>query len=260
MADRQYKVTSSEHRAISDGNKRMIVGYAAVFDKPADMGYWVEYVRAGAFSKTIAEQDIRCLYNHNPDNLLGRNKAGTLRLTEDVNGLRYECDTPDTDIGNRVYNGVERRDISQCSFGFVVIKDRWYKEKARTADGTEVEVDARELLEVKLYDVSPVTYPAYDQTTVDIESSRYATYRSAVGNDLTDTEKEQLKQKIATLTRRAAEPPTDPDPAAPSLQTGDTLEPDQTIHSDTNEEPSPSDCNRGISLLRMRLELAEKII
>lgn len=134
-------------------------GYAAVFDKWGEGYGFKETVRKGAFRKTIREGDARGLINHNPDKLLSRVTAGTLRLKEDKKGLHYEMD-----LGNQSYavdlrESVERGDITGNSFSFQTIKDAWDNEENK-----------RELLEVKLLDVGPVTFPFYEQTSLNLRS------------------------------------------------------------------------------------------
>ena len=139
-----------------------IVGYAAVFNQLSeDLGGFREKIAPGAFKKTIQEADIRALWNHNPDYVLGRNKSGTLKLEEDNHGLRIEVTPPDTTWAKDLITSMKRGDVDQMSFGFRTIKDRWEGERGN---------NIRTLLEVELYDVSPVTYPAYPQTTVEARS------------------------------------------------------------------------------------------
>jgi hypothetical protein len=134
-----------------------IAGYAAVFDQLSeDLGGFREKILPGAFSRCLgSDPDVRCLFNHNADIVLGRTKAGTLRLSEDRTGLYFDCDLPDTQAGRDVRASVKRGDITQCSFGFQTIGQNWKD------NGT-----MRELTDVELFDVSPVTYPAYSQTSV----------------------------------------------------------------------------------------------
>ena len=139
----------------------VIVGYAAVFDEwSEDLGGFLERVRAGAFAKTIQEADVRALWNHDEKQVLGRTRSGTLRLEEDEQGLRYEVDPPDTQWARDAMVTIERGDVSQSSFGFEVVRDEWLQEEGE-------EYATRTLVEVQLYDVSPVTFPAYPQTTTD---------------------------------------------------------------------------------------------
>lgn len=148
-----------------DGEKPKIVGHAAVFNQRSeDLGGFREQIAPGAFADAIKQDDIRALFNHNPDHVLGRNKAGTLALREDDTGLFIEITPPDTQLARDLVISMERGDITQMSFGFRVRANgyNW----AEDADGTVV----RTLTAVRLFDVSPVTYPAYPQTDVAVRS------------------------------------------------------------------------------------------
>ena len=139
-----------------------IVGHAAVFNRDANIGgFFMERVAPGAFSRAIKEDDVRALFNHDPNIVLGRNRAGTLSLSEDATGLRYEVVPPDTQAARDLMVSIERGDISQGSFGFSVRKQEW--------DDTGDTVH-RTLLDVRLFDVSPVTFPAYEETDVAVRA------------------------------------------------------------------------------------------
>ena len=145
------------------GDSPKIKGYAAVFNQwSEDLGGFREIVKPGAFKKTIKEADVKALFNHDPNFVLGRNTSGTLALAEDSKGLAIEIDPPDTQWARDLVTSIDRGDIDQMSFGFRTVKDKWIDEKDEQLQ--------RELLEVELYDVSPVTFPAYPQTTVGIRS------------------------------------------------------------------------------------------
>lgn len=147
----------------AEGAAPKIAGHAAVFNTLTDIGgYFREKVAPGAFRDAIARDDVRALFNHNPDYVLGRNKAGTLRMSEDDVGLAVEIDPPDTQLARDLLVSMERGDISQMSFGFMVRKQMWEED----ANG----VVTRTLQEVELFDVSPVTYPAYPTTDVGVRS------------------------------------------------------------------------------------------
>ena len=140
-----------------------INGHAAKFDiLSEDLGGFRERIAPGCFAKTIQSDDIRALWNHNANIVIGRNKAGTLRLWEDSAGLAYEVDAPQNQyIRDMVLSPIERGDVSQCSFGFYTVMDKFTK-----VDGEWI----RTLLEVELFDVSPVTFPAYNSTDVAVRS------------------------------------------------------------------------------------------
>jgi HK97 family phage prohead protease len=142
-----------------------IIGHAALFDSRARIGWsFYEEIAPGAFSKTIQEADVRCLFNHDINFILGRTKSGTLRLSEDADGLVIDCDPPETDlIRDLVLAPIRRGDVDQMSFAFDAVRTEWIDQ--------ENDLPIRRLLEVKLYDVSPVTYPAYEDTDVAVRSA-----------------------------------------------------------------------------------------
>lgn len=143
--------------------KPVISGYAAVFNSPTNIGsMFREVIKPGAFARAIKEnQDVRALVDHIPDKILGRTKSGTLRLSEDEKGLRYEIDPPNTTVATDLLESIRRGDIDQSSFAFTPKSQTWRK------DGEQL---VREINDVDLYDVSPVTYPAYESTSVSVRS------------------------------------------------------------------------------------------
>lgn len=145
-----------------EGKGRRLVGHAAVFDSPSELigGMFREYVKPGAFAETLGA-DVRALINHNPSLILGRNKAGTLALREDAKGLAIEVDLPDTTYARDLAVSIQRGDVTQMSFAFETLDDTW-----RMEDG----VPTRDLVKVRLSDVSAVTYPAYPDTAVAVRS------------------------------------------------------------------------------------------
>ena len=146
-----------------EGNTMTAIGYASVFNRLSqNLGGFVERVAQGTFAKTIQEADVRALFNHDADQVLGRSKSGTLRMQEDEKGLRYEIDLPNTQLGRDLAALLERGDISGSSFGFTTISDEW----GETDDGYPL----RTLTEVKLRDVSPVTFPAYTSSEASLRS------------------------------------------------------------------------------------------
>jgi HK97 family phage prohead protease len=162
MADIEYRCCSElEFRA--EGDSVTVGGYAAVFNSMSqDLGGFREVIRRGAFTHTIAQgADVRFLINH--DGMpLARTKSGTLRLAEDNRGLRIDAtlDPTDPDV-QRLLPKMRRGDLSQMSFGFRTLKDAWRQEGAD---------QIRELHAVDLFDVSAVTYPAYQSTEVALRS------------------------------------------------------------------------------------------
>lgn len=146
-----------------DGSAK-IVGHAAVFNQLSeDLGGFREQIAPGAFADALAD-DVRALFNHNPDYVLGRNLSKTLRMVEDSRGLAIEIDPPDTQVARDLMVSMARGDITQMSFGFSVRPNgqNWAKDD----EGRVI----RTLTNVRLFDVSPVTYPAYPQTDVAVRS------------------------------------------------------------------------------------------
>jgi Escherichia/Staphylococcus phage prohead protease len=172
----RYNV-DSQFEAKSQGNTHVIAGYAAKFNsRSQNLGGFVETIEPGTFRKTINESDIRALWNHNSDVVLGRNRSGTLRLSEDSTGLQYEVDLPDTQQARDLRELIARGDVTQSSFGFATLDDGW--------GFTEDDFPLRSLREAQLFDVSPVTYPAYLDATIGIRAlERLAT---AKNKDLAD--------------------------------------------------------------------------
>lgn len=154
---KETRFFNPEFRAFSDDGQKRIAGYAAVFDKWSDdLGWFREKIQRGAFSEAIGKSDTVALFNHDPNIVLGRVSNGTLRLKEDERGLYMEVDLPDTQAANDIYKLIERGDIRQQSFGFIVEGNEWNKAK-----------DERTITKVReLIDVSPVVFPAYPDTTV----------------------------------------------------------------------------------------------
>lgn len=160
-------LTAVEYRAFRTDKlelaEKRIVGYAAVFNKISeDIWNFREMIAPGAFTKTIKEADVKALLEHDPRWLLGNSKSKTLRLEEDDKGLRIEIDPPDTTAGRDAVESLKRGDLTAMSFGFRKIKDRW-----ETKDNKPLRV----LMEVALYDVSLVAYPAYPDTSVALRSA-----------------------------------------------------------------------------------------
>lgn len=164
--ERQMRSVASKFETREDGEGLFIEGYFSVFNSNYEL--WpgaTESVAPGAFSETLGG-DIRALIDHESRLVLGRNKAGTLELREDSHGLwgRVRINPNDTDAMN-LYERVKRGDVDQCSFGFDIIEE---------------ETDFREdgsmhwtILRVKLYEVSVVTFPAYEATGVSARKAEY---------------------------------------------------------------------------------------
>lgn len=149
-----------------DGEELFIEGYFSVFNSNYQLWKGAsESISPGAFSNTLGE-DIRALINHDTSLVLGRNKAGTLELKEDSHGLwgKIRINPNDSDAMN-LYERVKRGDVDQCSFGFDIVKE-----------DTEIRDDGSihwTIQEVRLYEVSVCTFPAYEDTAVSVRRKDY---------------------------------------------------------------------------------------
>jgi HK97 family phage prohead protease len=166
--ERRTLETHELRAAESHDGARVLTGYAAKFNALSEfIGEFREEIAPGAFAAVMGG-DVRALFNHDANMVLGRTTNGTLRLSEDETGLRVEVSLPDTRYADDLWTLVQRGDISQMSFGFTVgaSGQTWRKQA-----GTPI----RRITKVnRLLDVSAVTYPAYQQTSIqarDIEAA-----------------------------------------------------------------------------------------
>jgi HK97 family phage prohead protease len=159
--DEKRTIAYSNLEVRAEGNGNTLVGYAALFDSPSEPMPFIEYVKRGAFSKTLNDgADVRLLIDHEGVPL-ARSKSGTLALEEDERGLRVEAELdPMNPDAARIMSAMKRGDLSQMSFAFRTIKDNWNTDRS-----------VRELREVQLFDVSVVTFPAYEQTVAELRKA-----------------------------------------------------------------------------------------
>lgn len=157
--NRQLRTISSEFNTRDDGGNLSIEGYFAVFGSVYEIAPGLsESIAPGAFDKTLSG-DIRALINHDTTLVLGRTKAGTLNLRTDNRGLWGHIDVnPNDSDAMNLYERVKRGDVDQCSFGFDII----YEETEFREDGSIHWT----IKEVELYEVSPCTFPAYEETSI----------------------------------------------------------------------------------------------
>lgn len=175
---------ATEVRAVKNGNKKTIAGYAARYNVlshplPAGNGQkFRERIAPGAFKRILATNpDVVATFNHDVNKVLGRTSAGTLRLSENARGLQFECDLPDTEAGRDTYESVSRGDLNACSFAFTLgdRMDHFAEEDCEEEDegmrGKLKRAVKRIVRTIRdfadLIDVSVVTHPAYPGTAVD---------------------------------------------------------------------------------------------
>lgn len=173
---RMHSVAKLEIAGEVEEGKKVLEGYAAVFNQQADVeGCFDEIILPGAFTKTLSEKhDVLALVNHNFDNVLGRTSNGLLTLSEDSHGLKFTLTLPDTEKANQVYQDVQCGNLKDCSFLFTTVVDEW---------DYSGEKPLCILKEVELIEVSIVSIPVYDGTEVTARSKQ----RAATG---------ALKQKL----------------------------------------------------------------
>lgn len=170
-------------RGDGDGGAERFAGYAAVFNSRTSIGNplrwgFYEEVAEGAFSKTLSEGDARMLIDHDSYYVVSRVSTGSLALAQDSTGLAVDSalDTGLSYVGDLKAN-VRNKNITGMSFGFQVVKDDWQLVDVETTDGDTVQAELRILREVKLFEVSAVTFPAYTDTTAGLRAVQAALVR-----------------------------------------------------------------------------------
>lgn len=160
-AERRYFTAEVRADKAEENALPVIEGYAALYSSPTTIGNWFrEEILPGAFDDVLND-DIRCLFNHDPNFILARSKdgKGSLELILDKKGLKYRYTTPNRQYAIDLADAIATGDVSQSSFAFKPKETIWRE--------TEGELDLRQIVKMDVvYDVSPVTYPAYADTSV----------------------------------------------------------------------------------------------
>jgi len=212
-----------ELRTAPDDEFGVMAGYAAVFNQEADIGgMWREKIRAGAFTDTLKRGDeVYALWNHDPSQVLARNiksdgTRGGLRMHEDRSGLKVSIRPYDTPTGREVLTLVREGGIDKMSFAFLVEDEVWSRK-----DG----MDIREITKVRLFDVSPVTFPAYSGTSISARAMEArAAFDASVDSPLPQVEPEPqeipldpIPEDPETPVISIPEPLPDPEPQTTTL-------------------------------------------
>lgn len=159
-----YKVELRE----SDDGVRTVSGYAVKWDTLSQkLGYWRRFrekFTKGAFSNSLTNFDQRALWSHDTNQVLGRTKNGTLRLTEDEIGLRFEIDLPNSPMGDNAYESIKRGDVDGVSFGF--------RQKVEEWNENDPDNIVRTVSEADLFEISPTGFPAYEASEVAVRSEQ----------------------------------------------------------------------------------------
>jgi HK97 family phage prohead protease len=162
----------SELRAESQGDEMSIAGYAALYNSESkNLGGYKERIAPGAFSRSLKEgADVKALVNHDPNQVLGRTKNGTLKVEEDSRGLKFRCVlNTDSQAHRDLHASIKRGDLDSCSFAFTVPEGGDVWDEAQDENGLRYQ--RRTLRDVNLMDVSAVCYPAYNDTSVGARSA-----------------------------------------------------------------------------------------
>lgn len=192
---------------VGAGKKPVMKGYGAKFRTLSEsmpimrdgekVGTFREQLMPGCFASAIPVSDVRSLFNHDPNLILGRTTSGTLRIHEDDLGLAWEVDPPDTTYARNLQVSMGRGDITQCSFAFQVAEGGdTYARDSTIQDGWIRSIHKMQ----QIYDVSPVTYPAYLDTNCAVAT------RSIVG--MIESENAEIEKRTAEqaeLEKRTAE-------------------------------------------------------
>ena len=155
-------------RAEGEGMPKVIGGIAAVINSVTDLGYFEEVIEEGAFDNALSkEYDIRCLFNHEAELILGRTKASTCNVFVNGDGNLEYTWIPDYENPTHmsVVRSIMRGDITQSSFAFTIKEQKWSESTKYGSMGKRTITMIEDL-----YDVSPVTYPAYADTEADARS------------------------------------------------------------------------------------------
>ena len=190
MKNKENRNFNIEFRIEGDVDNERVVGYGSVFNKRSEnLGGFVEEIAPGAFDDVLADSqnlDVRALFNHDPNLILGRSQAGTLDLSVDETGLQYSFDMPATTYGRDLLVSMQRGDVSQSSFGFVVGSDTW----TETSEG----IPLRTINSIsRLLDVSPVTFAAYPDATTGLRSlEQHKKNMANLAIEKKETEKETI--------------------------------------------------------------------
>jgi HK97 family phage prohead protease len=196
-----------ELRATADGMS--FEGYASVFNSPSEPigGHFTEYVAPGAFKRSLSSRnDVKLLWNHDTGQVLGSTRAGTLQLVEDAQGLKAIATLPDTQLGRDTATLIKRGDVANMSFGFSVPVG---------GDSWNAEGNVRTLNSVRLHEVSIVSFPAYQATTVSVRSniSADALAESLMklenGEDLSADQATLINDVVTRLTKSVEENPAE---------------------------------------------------
>lgn len=184
---RDFKTAFNVTRQESNPNELIIEGYFALYEQETELFEGIyEIISRGAFNKTL-NNDVRALWNHNTQYVLGRNKSGTLELREDEKGLFGVVKLPATQYAQDLYELISRGDVDQCSFGFNILGED-LEELASGAYRWRIN-------EIDLHEISVVTFPAYENTTVQARAKQV----EQIQQRKLDTKRKELQKRLEAM-------------------------------------------------------------
>ena len=200
--DKKYNNTIMEKRIFNIENRfetkedgqEVVIGYGSIWNSRSEnLGGFYEYISPSAITEeTIAKSDVRALINHDPNLVLARSTAGNLKLSVDDIGLRYEFSIPETSYGKDLAINMKNGNINQSSFAFTVGADEWSTDEEGNDIRTITSIE-------RLYDVSPVTYPAYSQAESDLVVAQRGLAMYKEKQEIKEEENDLVARSLAKL-------------------------------------------------------------
>lgn len=195
-AERRFLTAPVKYETRNEGETQThtIEGYAAMYNQRTNLGWMDEEIMPGAFDDVLND-DVRALINHDPSLILARsvNGKGTLKLELDEKGLKYSYSTPNRTYAKDLQDAIESGDVSQSSFSFSIKEENWVRSENDTDN------DLRQINKIeRLFDVSPVTFPAYQDTSVAKRSFEKIEIKTPA-NKTNDFDDIKARQRILNL-------------------------------------------------------------
>jgi len=211
----EYRSTNPDDAEVrAEGDGMTFTGYAIRYGVPSQPLPFTEYIAPGAATRSLkSRNNVKAFVNHDTNMVIGSTRAGTLRLSEDSQGVIAEIHLPETTYGRDLAVSVQRGDVSGMSFGFSAVRDKWSDD-----------YNERTVTELRVHEVSPITgFEAYTQTTATVRALQRLAYRTAVdvdaladafdtlqaGEKLSD---DQASVLLEAVDRSRPERPADPEP------------------------------------------------
>ena len=193
IMEKRLFIIENRFETKEDGQE-VVVGYGSIFNSRSEnLGGFYEYISPTAISEeTIAKSDVRALINHDQNLILARSTTGTLDLTVDEKGLKYEFQIPQTSYGKDLAINMQNGNLNQSSFAFTVAEDEWSTDEEGNDIRTITSID-------RLYDVAVVTYPAYSQADSDLVVAQRGLAMYKEKQEIKEEENDLVARSLAKL-------------------------------------------------------------